>query len=263
MNPFDKQKSIEGIRHIILVGSGKGGVGKSTIALNLAHALSKMNLSVGLLDGDIYGPSLPRLTGTLHETPQLKNNKLLPIRQFGLFLMSLGYLVKEESPAIWRGPMLFKAIEQFFNDVDWGELDFLIIDLPPGTGDVALTIAQKAKVSGAIIVTTPQNLALVDTKKAVNMMDHLKVPLIGVVENMTELEIEAQKTKLSLFPKGQLDVYLQEKKIRKLGQIPFHPSVGLCSEAGVPLLESLPTSVEARVFTSIASVISEKFKKAT
>ena len=256
-NPFEKQRPIEGVQHIVLVGSGKGGVGKSTLSLNLAVALNKLGLSTGLLDGDVYGPSLPRLTGTIHLKPDMgKNKKILPLRRYGIHIMSMGHLVDEESPLVWRGPMLFKTIEQFFRDIHWGSLDVLVIDLPPGTGDVALTVAQKVPVSGGVIVSTAQNLSLIDTRKAVNMFSQIQIPLIGVVENMSYY-VESSGEKVSLFPKGQLDIYLQEKKVKKLVTIPFHPHVGLSCEAGVPLLESYPDSEEGKAITQLG----EKVKK--
>ncbi|MDE0518797.1 MAG: P-loop NTPase, partial [Bdellovibrionales bacterium] len=170
-NPFDKQSPLEGIKHIIAIGSGKGGVGKSTVAVNLAMALSKKPSRVGLLDADLYGPSLPRMMGCLNQKPDInsKNKKVIPLKRFGMELMSMGFLVEEDLPVIWRGPMLFKAVDQFLKEVDWGQLDYLVVDLPPGTGDVVLTLAQKAPVSGGIVVCTPQNIALVGAKKALNM----------------------------------------------------------------------------------------------
>ena len=256
-NPFEKQAPIPGVKHIVVVGSGKGGVGKSTIALNLAVALSKLGLKSGILDGDVYGPSLPRLTGTIYLKPELgKNNKILPLRRYGVNLMSMGNLVEEESPLVWRGPMLFKTIEQFFRDIHWGDLDVLVIDLPPGTGDVALTIAQKVPVSGGIVVSTAQNLSLTDTRKALNMFRQIQIPIIGVVENMSYY-LESNGHKVDLFPRGQIDIYLKEKKVEKLVAVPFHPHVGLSCEAGVPLLESYPDSEEGKAITRLA----EKVKK--
>lgn len=260
-NPFDKQSPIPKIKHIITVGSGKGGVGKSTIALNLAVALKKQGLKTALLDGDIYGPSLPRLTGTLHIKPELgQDKKIIPLCRYGIHFISMGHLVDEDSPLVWRGPMLFKAIEQFFKDVLWLEQDVLVIDLPPGTGDVALTIAQKVPVSGSIVVSTAQNLSLTDTRKALSMLNQLQIPIIGVVENMSyymENFGHANEKKVDLFPRGQIDIYLTQKKIKKLAAIPFHPHVGLSCEAGVPLLESYPDSAEGQEIIVLAKKVQD------
>ncbi|MEO0336223.1 MAG: P-loop NTPase, partial [Pseudomonadota bacterium] len=205
MNPFDQQKPIEGIKKILAVGSGKGGVGKSTVSVNLAAALKKQGFKVGLLDADIYGPSLPRLLGALGQKPQLdENNKILPIVRQGMKLMSIGFLIDEDKAVVWRGPMLFKAMDQFFRDVAWGELDYLLIDLPPGTGDIALTAAQKVPINGAITVCTPQNLAFVDAKKAIDMFDQINVPHLGVVENMAYFKASPDADPVSLFPAGDM-----------------------------------------------------------
>ena len=262
-NPFDQKTPIPNVKHIVLVGSGKGGVGKSTVSLNLAVALAKAGLSVGLLDADLYGPSLPRLTGTIYLKPELnKDKKIFPLRRYGVSLLSMGHLVEEESPLVWRGPMLFKAIEQFFRDVYWGDLEVLVIDLPPGTGDVALTIAQKVPVSGAVVVSTPQNLSLLDTKKALNMFHQISIPVLGVVENMSYY-LNEKGEEVSLFPKGQLDIYLKEKKVEKLAEIPFDPSVGLSCEAGVPFLESQPESKAGQSFLELGKKVQSQLLKAT
>ena len=254
-NPFNKQAPIKGVQHIVAVGSGKGGVGKSFVALNLAVALAKQGLKTGVLDADLYGPSLPRMTGTLYSRPELgSEGKLLPLRRFGVSLLSMGHLVEEESPLVWRGPMLFKALEQFLRDVHWGDLNALVVDLPPGTGDVALTIAQKVPVSGGLVVSTPQDLSLIDTRKAINMFAQVGIPVIGLVENMSYYRGEEGK-KHELFPKGRLNSYLKEKKVEKLAEIPFHPHAGLSAEAGVPLLESYPDSVEGAAVSRLGEKV--------
>ena len=243
------------MKNIIALGSGKGGVGKSTVAVNLAVALHKAGHKVGLLDADIYGPSIPRMMGAATARPEVNQaGKIQPILRYGIKTMSLGYLVEEGQAAVWRGPMLFKAMNQFFRDVEWGELDYLLIDLPPGTGDVGLTVAQKVPVAGAVIVCTPQNVALADAKKAMDMFERTNVRILGLVENMAFLKTAGGET-VQLFPKGDLDAYLNVKKIKKLAQIPFFAEFGIGGEAGVPILESHSNDEEAAGFTGLASTI--------
>lgn len=258
-NAFDQQKAIPNIKHIIAVSSGKGGVGKSTVATNLALALSKNGHKVGLLDADIYGPSIPRMLGSLHQKPEITAaQKLQPIVRYGLSLMSIGFIVDENSAVVWRGPMLFKALDQFLRDVDWGTLDYLVVDLPPGTGDIQLSLAQKIPLSGAVIVSTPQNVALIDAKKAVDMWSRVAVPVLGMIENMAYMLVNNEK--VQLFPRGEMDQYLDAKKITKLAAIPFNPSVSLASEAGIPIVESNPQSVEAQAFIDIAKTLAERLR---
>ncbi|AHZ86367.1 Mrp/NBP35 family ATP-binding protein [Bdellovibrio bacteriovorus] len=258
-NPFEKQTAIPGVKHIIAVSSGKGGVGKSTVATNLAMALGRKGGKVGLLDADIYGPSIPRMLGSLAQKPQINpdTNQLEPVVRYGIKLMSIGFLVEEGAAVVWRGPMLFKAMDQFLRDVNWGELDYLVVDLPPGTGDIQLTLAQKVPVSGAVMVSTPQNVALVDVKKAVDMFARVNVPLLGMVENMAYMINPANGEKMQLFPKGEIDSYAQSKGINKLGEIPFNPSVGLACEAGIPIVEANSNGAEAQAFMKIADEIRE------
>ncbi len=261
MNPFDRQAPIPGIKHVLVVGSGKGGVGKSTVAVNLAMGLKAMGKSVGLLDADIYGPSLPRMMGALNQRPEVnEQGKIQPILRSGLRLMSIGFLVDEAAAVVWRGPMLFKAMDQFFRDVAWGELDYLVIDLPPGTGDVALTVAQKVPVSGAVVVCTPQNMALIDAKKAVDMFERLRIPILGAVENMAYLMSPDGQDKIQLFPPGDLNGYLDAKGLKKLATVPFHPHVALSSEAGLPIVESHPQSKESEAFLELAQNIDQNLK---
>jgi ATP-binding protein involved in chromosome partitioning len=258
MNPFEQQKPIEGIKKIIAVSSGKGGVGKSTVASNLALALSKKGKKVGLLDADIYGPSLPRMVGAVNQKPTITGDqKLIPLERYSLKTMSIGYLIEESLAVVWRGPMLFKAMDQFLRDVQWGELDYLIVDLPPGTGDVQLSLAQKVPVAGTIVVSTPQNMSLIDVKRAIDMWERVNVPILGLVENMSFMINPANGEKIQMFPKGELRSYLDSKKLRLLGEIPFNPSVGLACEAGVPIVESHPQGAEALSFFELASKIIE------
>lgn len=257
-NPFEKQTPIPGVKHIIAISSGKGGVGKSTVATNIAMALGKKN-KVGLLDADIYGPSIPRMLGTLGQRPHInpETNQLEPITRYGIKLMSIGFLIEENAAVVWRGPMLFKAMDQFLRDVNWGELDYLVVDLPPGTGDVQLTLAQKVPVAGAVVVSTPQNVALLDVKKAVDMFQRVNVPLLGLVENMAYMVNPVNGEKMQLFPKGEIDSYAQAKNIPKIGEVPFNPSVGLACEAGIPIVEANNNGAEAQEFLRIAERIRE------
>ena len=257
-NPFEKQTGIPGVKHIIAVSSGKGGVGKSTVATNLALALGK-TAKVGLLDADIYGPSIPRMLGTMAQKPHInpETNQLEPLVRYGVKLMSIGFLIEEDSAVVWRGPMLFKAMDQFLRDVNWGELDYLIVDLPPGTGDIQLTLSQKVPVAGALMVSTPQNVALVDMKKAVDMFARVNVPILGIVENMAYMINPANGEKMQLFPKGEIDAYADAKGMNKLGQIPFNPSVGMACEAGIPIVEANPSGAEAQAFMTLAKEVQE------
>lgn len=259
MNPFDRQAPIPGIKNIIVIGSGKGGVGKSTVTANIALALKAQGKAVGVLDADIYGPSIPRMFGAINQPLHSSApGKMDPVVRHGLKLMSIGFMVNENQAVVWRGPMLFKAFEQFFRDVTWGDLDYLLIDLPPGTGDVALTIAQKVPVTGAIVVCTPQNLALVDAKKAIDMFAQVRIPLLGVVENMSYLQpagTSEVSDRVDLFPKGEMNVYLDTQRIKKLAELPFDPAVGICSEAGMPQMISDPKSQVSAGFAQIATQI--------
>lgn len=251
-NPFDQQQPIKGVKKIIAVASGKGGVGKSTVATNLALALRAYG-EVGLLDADIYGPSLPRMMGALNQKPTVsEGNKITPVNRYGVKVMSIGFLVDEGSAIVWRGPMLFKAMDQFFRDVQWGELDYLVIDLPPGTGDVQLSLVQKVPVDTAVVVTTPQNISLIDAKKAIDMFERTGVKIAGIVENMSYMVNPANGEKIQMFPKGELNSYLDAKKLTKLVEIPFNPSVSMGSEAGVPIVESHPTGAETACFNELA-----------
>lgn len=264
-NPFDEQKPIPNVNYIIAVSSGKGGVGKSTVTTNLALALAKSGAKVGLLDADIYGPSIPRMVGATTQIPEVRpDNKILPIRRYNMSIMSLGFLVQDDQAIIWRGPMLFKAIEQLLRDVDWGTLDYLLVDLPPGTGDVQLTLCQKVPLSGAISVCTPQNIALIDVKRSIDMFKRLNVPLLGLIENMSYFlphefkDTDGVPTSYQLFPKGELDQFLKNNDIKKIGEIPFTPETSLGSEIGVPIIESAPQSRVSKSFFEIAGYILSK-----
>lgn len=233
-DPFEQQKAIPGIKQIIAVSSGKGGVGKSTVSTHLAMALHKLGKKVGLLDADIYGPSIPRMMGTQKQKPEVTEGRIQTLNVGGIKTMSIGNLVDEDLAIVWRGPMLFKAIQQFLFEVQWGELDFLIVDLPPGTGDIQLSLAQKVPISGVVAVTTPQNIALADVKKAIDMFKRINVPILGVVENMAYFESPSGE-RTQIFPRGEIDSYMEKENIRKLGEIPLNPYISQSCEMGVPL----------------------------
>ena len=271
------------VKNIIAVASCKGGVGKSTVAINIASTLAK-NYKVGLLDLDIYGPSLPTLVGE-NEQPQFKNDKIIPIKKFNIDLMSFGFINNENSPAIWRGPMVSRMTQQFFDNVDWGELDYLILDLPPGTGDIQLTLVQKIQLTGAIIVTTPQKLSIVDVQKGSDMFKKVNVPILGIVENMSkclvkgnikgfnsvynDISIEGQH-EFKINDNGDfeilMDVFqgsggLNESKrlgIPLLGAIPLDSSLSKISDYGTPYVLEYPESSIANIFNEIASQILAK-----
>jgi ATP-binding protein involved in chromosome partitioning len=259
-NPFDQQKKIEGVKNIIAVGAGKGGVGKSTVAVNLAAALQKQGFSVGLLDADIYGPSIPKMVGLTNARPNVAANKRIqPLISHGMKTMSIGYLVDDKSAIIWRGPMLFKAIDQFLREVEWGEIDYLIVDLPPGTGDVQLSLVQKVPVTGAVIVSTPQDLALADVKRCVDMFERVKVPIIGLVENMSVFVCPHCTQPTKLFHTGELQRFCDEKKIAILTSVPFNPVIGDAAETGTPYVTAYE-SAEERAFNNAASEIVARTK---
>lgn len=232
--PFAK-KGIPGVRRILAVASGKGGVGKSTVSVNLALALHNQGYKVGILDADIYGPSLPMMLG-LREDPSVnEKNKIVPPSAYGLKVMSFGFFASDESAVIWRGPMVMKALQQFFYDVEWGELDFLVIDLPPGTGDAQLTLVQSLPLAGAVIVTTPQNVALLDAVKGVVMFRKTDVPIVGVVENMSTFVCPSCGTESHVFGKGGATQVSQRFDIPVLGAVPLQPDIRAAGDEGKPL----------------------------
>ena len=246
---------VPGVKNVILVMSGKGGVGKSTTAANLALALKQSGARVGLLDADIYGPSVPTMLGVEGHPSSADGVHIEPLERFGLKLMSIGFLLDDPKAAIvWRGPMLHGALQQFLKDVDWGKLDYLVLDLPPGTGDVALTLAQKVKVTGAVIVTTPQEVALQDVYKSVSMCDKLSIPILGVVENMSYF-IDTAGVKHELFGSGGGQRIAEFAKAPLLGQIPLEPTVREWGDKGTPIVQAAPTSASARAFRDIADAL--------
>ena len=261
-SPMGKQASIPGIGSIIAVASGKGGVGKSTTALNLALALRGLGLRVGLLDADIYGPSVPRLTG-VHEKPTLNEaKKMVPIVRFGLPLMSIGFLVAEDTAMVWRGPMVMSAIRQMLWDVAWGELDVLVVDMPPGTGDAQLTLAQQVPLRGVVIVSTPQDLALIDARRGIAMFEKVNVPTLGIIENMSYFQCPECGTRSDIFGHGGARREAERLKVPFLGEIPLHMSIRSASDAGTPVVDSEPDGVHAAIYRAIGAEIKKQLLSA-
>ena len=244
------------IRNAIAVASGKGGVGKSTLAVNLAVVLANSGARVGLLDADIYGPNIPTMMGVDHLPPG-NEDKLLPAEAHGVKLMSIGFMVKADQPLIWRGPMLHTAIRQFLSDVEWGELDYLVVDLPPGTGDAGLSLAQSMPLSGGLIVTLPQQVSLDDARRGLEMFRQLNVPIFGVVENMSYLELP-DGTRMDVFGGGGGERLAQESGVPFIGSIPMDPAVRVGGDSGVPVIISDPDSPVAQALTAIALDVAAK-----
>ncbi|NUP06461.1 MAG: Mrp/NBP35 family ATP-binding protein [Polyangiaceae bacterium] len=241
------------VANIILVMSGKGGVGKSTVATNLALALAREGASCGLLDADMYGPSIPTMLGVNGRPVSADGKKFLPLERFGLKLMSLGFMLEDARQAVvWRGPMLQSALMQFLKDVDWGPLDYLVLDLPPGTGDIALTVSQKLRTTGAVIVTTPQEVALQDVYKSVSMAQKVGIPILGVVENESYFVCDGCNKRHELFGSGGGKAIADFSESPLLGQIPIHPAIREWGDAGTPIVQAAPDSAVARAFTEIA-----------
>ena len=250
--PHGQGAPLKPATHLIAVASGKGGVGKSTTSINLALALASTGKSVGILDADIYGPSLPRLLG-LNRKPETSDKKLLPIEAWGLQTMSIGYLVDAESPTIWRGPMVMSALEQMLRDVAWTDLDILIIDLPPGTGDAQLTLSQRADLSGAVIVSTPQDLALIDARKGLNMFKKVNVPLLGIIENMSHFICPDCGSRHDIFSHGGARQEAEKINAPFLGEIPLEMIVRESSDNGAPIVASQPDHPISLAYKQIAA----------
>jgi len=240
------------VKNVVLVMSGKGGVGKSSVACNLAMGLSRMGWRVGLLDADIYGPSIPTMLGVTGRPFSSDGKSIEPLARFGIKLMSIGFLLEDAKAAvIWRGPMLHGALQQFMKDVTWGELDFLVMDLPPGTGDVALTLSQKVKVTGAVMVTTPQGVATDDVFKSVSMCKKVNIPILGVVENMSWF-IDSAGVRHELFGKGGGQAVADFSGAPLLGQVPLDPTVREWGDKGTPVVQAAPTSEAAKALVLVA-----------
>ncbi|XP_015347160.1 iron-sulfur protein NUBPL isoform X1 [Marmota marmota marmota] len=249
-----KQKPIEGVKQVIVVASGKGGVGKSTTAVNLALALSANDSSkaIGLLDVDVYGPSIPKMMN-LKGNPELSQNNLMrPLLNYGIACMSMGFLVEETAPVVWRGLMVMSAIEKLLRQVDWGQLDYLVVDMPPGTGDVQLSVSQNIPISGAVIVSTPQDIALMDAHKGAEMFRKVHVPVLGLVQNMSVFQCPKCKHKTHIFGADGAKKLAQTLDLDVLGEIPLYPSIRETSDTGQPVVFSQPESDEAKAYLRIA-----------
>jgi ATP-binding protein involved in chromosome partitioning len=250
--------ALPNIQKVVAVASGKGGVGKSTVAANLALALAKTSPRVGLMDADIYGPSVPIMMGVhgvvdQHTTP-------FPLERHGLKLMSMGFLVPPEQAVIWRGPMVHRAVSQFLTDINWGPLDYLVIDLPPGTGDAQLTLTQTAPLSGAVIVTTPQDVALIDARKGLEMFRQVRVPVLGIVENMSYFQGEDGK-RIDIFGHGGGRKLAAESGVPFLGEIPIDPRVAECGDHGDPIVHKYPDSAVAKAYEALAAMVVEQLRQ--
>lgn len=249
---------IEGVKHVIAIASGKGGVGKSTVAANLAVALEKTGARVGLCDCDIYGPSISLMFGSRERPMATEDNHIIPIEQYNLKLMSMGFLLDDSAPAILRGPMVTRYTQQFLRQVEWGELDFLILDLPPGTGDIQLTIVQTVALAGAIIVTTPQEVALIDARKASTMFEKVNVPVLGLIENMSYFVSPSDGKRYDIFGSGGGEREAKRLRVSLLGQIPIDIATRESGDRGMPITAEAPGSPVAKEFVRMATALREQ-----
>lgn len=248
------KNAVPGITSIVAVASGKGGVGKSTTSVNLALGLSALGKKVGILDADIYGPSMPRMLG-VQTKPEAQGKTLKPLEAYGIKVMSMGFLVEEEAPMIWRGPMVISALTQMLREVSWGELDILIVDMPPGTGDAQLTMAQQVPLAGAVIVSTPQDIALIDARKGLNMFRKVNVPIFGIIENMSTFICPKCGERSDIFGHGGAKSDAERLGVPFLGEVPLHIDIRTNSDAGTPITVSQPDGVHAGIYKDIASAV--------
>ncbi|WP_207456182.1 iron-sulfur cluster carrier protein ApbC [Azospirillum sp. SYSU D00513] len=254
----DQKALVPGVKAIVAVASGKGGVGKSTTASNLALAMAANGLSVGLLDADIYGPSMPRMLGISGRPNSSDGRRLEPMENYGIKVMSMGFLVAEDTPMIWRGPMVMSALQQMLRDVNWGELDVLVVDMPPGTGDAQLTMAQQVPLAGAVIVSTPQDIALLDARKGLNMFRRVDVPVLGIIENMSYFCCPNCNHRSDIFSHGGARKEAETLGMEFLGELPLHIAIRETSDQGQPIVVSQPESEHAKVYRNIATRVWEK-----
>ena len=250
--------AVPGVKNIIAVSSGKGGVGKSTVAVNLAVALAMDGAKVGLMDSDVYGPNVPMMLGTGYDQPEVRNGQLVPIEAHGIKMISMAVLVPPDKPMILRGPMLHGVVRQFLTDVSWGELDYLIVDMPPGTGDVQLSLAQLVPVQGAVLVTTPQEVSLSDVRRAVKMFEQVNVPVLGVIENMSYFIAPDTGNKYEIFGKGGGQKLSSEYNLNFLGEVPMGIEVREGGDKGVPVVVSAPDSPQAAAFRKVAEEVARQ-----
>ena len=255
LRPGSAQPGIPGVDAIIAVASGKGGVGKSTTAVNLALGLRDLGLKVGVLDADIYGPSMPKLLAIREKPQTIGGNRLKPIERYGLTVMSIGFLIDEDTPMIWRGPMVMSAITQMLREVEWGKLDVLVVDMPPGTGDAQLTMAQQVPLKGAVIVSTPQDLALIDARRGVAMFNRVNVPVLGVVENMSYFLCPECGTRSDIFGHGGARHEAERLGVSFLGEVPLHMTIREKSDAGLPVVATEPDGPHAKIYRDIAAKV--------
>ncbi|MBQ27815.1 MAG: iron-sulfur cluster carrier protein ApbC [Nitrospiraceae bacterium] len=247
--------AIPGVKNVLAVASGKGGVGKSTASVNIALALQATGARVGLLDADIYGPSIPTMLGIDGALEKTAENKLVPKEKFGLRVMSMGFLVSDDAPVVWRGPMVHGILQQFLGQVLWNDLDYLIVDMPPGTGDAQLTLTQSAPLAGAVIITTPQDVSLIDARRGLRMFEQVNVPVLGLIENMSFFVCHTCDERHDIFRHGGGKKVSEELRIPFLGEIPIDPSIVLGGDTGVPIVQQAPRSAAAKAYHSIASNI--------
>jgi len=256
-----KEAILPGVKNTIAVASGKGGVGKSTVAVNLAVALAKDGAKVGLIDADIYGPSIPLMLGVTEKPDIIQDEgkvRLIPLDAYGLKMISIGLLVDDNTPLIWRGPMASGAIKQFMTDVAWGELDYLVFDMPPGTGDIQLTLVQTIPLTGAVIVTTPQEVSLIDARKALKMFERVNVPVLGLIENMSYFIAPDTKKKYDIFGSGGGEKVSKEINVPFLGGIPINPQIREGGDKGIPIVFDIPDSNEANIILDISRNLTEQ-----
>lgn len=253
------KKTLDGVRNIVAVASGKGGVGKSTVATNLAVSLAKAGATVGLLDADIYGPSMPVMMGLRGAKPSLnEKEKIAPLERYGVKVISMGFMLKDEDAVVWRGPMLGKALEQFLFDVDWGDLDYLIIDLPPGTGDVQLSLAQYVPLTGAVVVTTPQDVAFADVRRAIKMFEMTHTRVLGLVENMSHFECGNCNTKHYIYGESRIDAHAAAHGLEVLGSLPLDSVTAIAADNGEPISIAAPNSQPGKSYAALAGKVAQK-----